>query len=260
MGMVEAPELLILALVGAAIGFVGGLTGLVLGVVRFPIILGVEVSAAMTAGTNLGVSTLGACTAAIRHLTENNFHRRIFIIMASTGAAGAFMGSLFTRYMPVAVLLLIIAAIVSYESFILIRDARRKNNLVQSRQTSRARSRIVESVIGLGVGFLGGLVGLVLGSIRLPAMISVLKMEPKVAIGTNLAAASIMGGSGLIGHIVAGNIDYYVLAAMGPAAMAGGYMGARYTNMFSASALKTTIGIILIPVAAVLLLRAFSIF
>ncbi|MGA9843131.1 MAG: sulfite exporter TauE/SafE family protein, partial [Nitrososphaeraceae archaeon] len=82
------------------------------------------------------------------------------------------------------------------------------------------------------MGFLGGLVRLVLGSIRMPAMISVLKMQPRVAIGTNLAAASVMGVSGLIGHIINNNIDYLVLMVMGSAAMIGGYLGARYTNRF----------------------------
>ena len=45
----------------------------------------------------------------------------------------------------------------------------------------------------------------------MPAMISILKMEPRVAVGTNLASASVMGVSGLIGHIVNNNIDYLVL-------------------------------------------------
>jgi uncharacterized protein len=64
-------------------------------------------------------------------------------------------------------------------------------------------------------------VGLVLGSIRMPAMISILKMEPRVAVGTNLAAASIMGIFGLIGHIINNNIDYIVLIIMGSGAMIG---------------------------------------
>jgi uncharacterized membrane protein YfcA len=83
----------------------------------------------------------------------------------------------------------------------------------------------------------------------MPAMISILKMEPTTAIGTNLAAASIMGISGLIGHIINNNIDYTVLIIMGSGAMIGGYLGARYTNRFSEKSLKRLIGIVLIVVA-----------
>ncbi len=60
----------------------------------------------------------------------------------------------------------------------------------------------------------------------MPAMISILKMEPRTAVGTNLAASSIMGISGLIGHIINNNIDYFVFIIMGSSAMIGGYLGA----------------------------------
>jgi uncharacterized membrane protein YfcA len=116
----------------------------------------------------------------------------------------------------------------------------------------------LESVIGFGIGILGGLVGLVLGSIRMPAMISILKMQPRTAVGTNLAASSVMGISGLIGHIINNNIDYSVLIIMGSGAMIGGYLGARYTNRFSERSLKRIIGLVLIVVAATMFLRIFG--
>lgn len=133
--------------------------------------------------------------------------------MAITGAAGAFIGSFLTSYVPIVLLLGAIGLIVSYESFVLIRGSKMKsndNNNNDSKPDWNKNSHsnyalngnkliILESIIGFGVGILGGLVGLVLGSIRMPAMISVLKMEPRMAVGTNLAVASIMGFSGLIG-------------------------------------------------------------
>lgn len=39
---------------GFIIGFVGGMVGLVLRVLRFPVVLSIETSTSMTAGTNLG--------------------------------------------------------------------------------------------------------------------------------------------------------------------------------------------------------------
>ena len=180
--------------------------------------------------------------------------------MAETGPAGAFIGSFLTSYVPIAVLLLIIGLIVLYESFALLRGSRikkQKHDDINSSKIdettdndriltlSKNRLVLLEPIIGFGVGFLGGLIGLVLGSIRMPAMISILKMESRIAIGTNLASASVMGVSGLIGHIVNNNIDYLVLMVMGSAAMIGGYLGARYTNRFSDTSLKRIIGIVL---------------
>ena len=124
---------------------------------------------------------------------------RLFFL-ATTGAAGAFIGSFFTSYVHIALLLMIIGLIVTYESFALLNGSRIKkkrhnninNQLDETANSDRiftdSKNRLIllESIIGFGIGFLGGLVGLVLGSIRMPAMISVLKMEPRVAIGTNL--------------------------------------------------------------------------
>lgn len=63
---------ILLALSGFAIGFVGGMVGLVLGVVRFPLVMNIESSIGVTAGTNLGISTLGAITATMRHYRQKN--------------------------------------------------------------------------------------------------------------------------------------------------------------------------------------------
>lgn len=231
--------------------------GLVLGVVRFPVILGAETSVPITTGTNLGVSTLGAITAALRHYRQKNVQLRPFIFLAATGAIGAFIGSLLTGYVPFTFLLVVIGLIVSYEAYVLIKGSKSKikandTNLIYNKN----KLILLESSIGFGVGLLGGLVGLVLGSIRMPAMISILKMEPKVAVGTNLAASSIMGISGLVGHIITNNVDYIVILVMGPAAMLGGYLGAKYTDRFGEKTLKRIIAIVLIIVAITMFIRA----
>ena len=164
-----------------------------------------------------------------------------------------------TGYVPVSLLLIAIGLIVSYESFVLMKclQLKKKNgslanefrvNRTDTHNTNlthrKNRLILLELLIGFGVGFLGGVVGLVLGSIHMPAMITILKMESRVAVGTNLAAASVMGIAGLIGHIINNNIDYLVLAVMGSGAMLGGYLGARYTNRFSERDLKRLIAIV----------------
>jgi len=283
---------------GFVVGFVGGMVGLVLGVLRLAfIILGVESSfspssssssVSVAAGTNIGVSTFGAAAAAIRHFRQKNISLQTFLIMAATGSIGGFFGSVFTKYIPVTLLLGLIAIIVLYEAFVIIKSSRKKkdeemrsnnneednNNLDLIHGPSSAlrsspsnpsnisgvRNKqfiFTESFVGFGIGFVGGLVGLIIGSIRLPAMISVLKMETKVAIGTNLAASSLTGASSLVGHLINGNVDFLIMITMGPAAMLGGYMGAKYTNRFSEGSLKLIIGIVLIVVTGFIIWRIF---
>jgi uncharacterized protein len=122
----DALTLVLLGTLGLAIGFVGGLVGLVLGVLRFPIILSTaETSVAIAAGTNIGVSTLGALAGAIMHFKQNNVHFRVFTIMAGAGAVGAFIGAFLTRYVPVQFFFISIGLIVSYEAFSLIKSSKR---------------------------------------------------------------------------------------------------------------------------------------
>jgi len=268
----EITYLFAYAISGLLIGFVGGMVGLVLGVVRFPIVLGAETTASVAAGTNLGISTLGSIAGAIKHYRQNNVDFQIFVIMAITGAIGAFIGSFLTDYVPMALLLGIIGMVVSYEAFSLIKSSHKTKThsknipytgeidfIFKPEKDTKSKSILVESSIGFTVGFLGGLVGLVLGSIRMPAMISILKLEPKVAVGTNLASASVMGTIGLIGHILNNNVDYLIFMVMGSNAMVGAYLGARYTNKFSESNLKFIIGLVLVIVAVSMFWRVLVI-
>lgn len=261
----SAEELVLLGAAALAIGFVGGMVGLVLGVVRYPIILGAESSAFVAAGTNIGVSTAGAISGAVGHLRSNRFHLRIFAVMAVTGAAGGFAGSFATSAVPAYALLGLVLCIVCYESYSLMRSGR-GGRAADSRDSASAdsdssyavlsKSRIAkEASIGLGVGVLGGMVGLVLGSVRLPAMMRILRMRPRVAVGTNLAASAVMGAAAVAGHLINGGINIQMLAVMAPAAMAGAYAGSRFTGRFDDDALKRVIGAVLAGVAVFLAAR-----
>ena len=252
--------ILFLSSIGFIISFIGGMVGLVLGVIRLPFILSTGLSVTESVGTNIGVSTLGAITAAIQHIRNKNISFLIFIIMALTGAIGAFYGASLTKNVPINFLLILIGLIISYESFILLKENKSNDDkittqhLLNLHQESTSQNPyydiFLQSIIGFLVGILGGLVGLVLGSIRLPAMIKILKTEPKIAVGTNMLISSVMGISGFIGHVISNEVNFLYLIVLGPSAMIGGFLGAKYTNRLSPTNLKRLIGIVLAIVAA----------
>lgn len=253
-------NILFLSSIGFIISFIGGMVGLVLGVLRLPFILSTGLSVTESVGTNIGVSTLGAITAAIQHIRNKNISLTIFIIMALTGAIGAFYGASLTKNVPINFLLILVGLIISYESFILLKENNNNNDkittesLLNLNQESTSKNYYYEfflqSIIGFLVGILGGLVGLVLGSIRLPAMIKILKTEPKIAVGTNMLISSVMGMSGFIGHAISNEVNFLYLIILGPSVMIGGFLGARYTNRLSPTNLKRLIGVVLAIVAA----------
>lgn len=73
--------------------------------------------------------------------------------------------------------------------------------------------------------------------------------------GTKLASSSVMGTMGVIGHLLNNIIDYLILTIMGPAAMLGAFMGAKFTNKINESNLKFIISIVLILVAVTMIRR-----
>lgn len=261
-------NILFLSSIGFIISFIGGMVGLVLGVLRLPFILSTGLSVTESVGTNIGVSTLGAITAAIQHIRNKNISLTIFIIMALTGAIGAFYGASLTKNVPINFLLILVGLVICYESFILLKENNNNNDkittesLLNLNQESTSKNYYYEfflqSIIGFLVGILGGLVGLVLGSIRLPAMIKILKTEPKIAVGTNMLISSVMGMSGFIGHAISNEVNFLYLIILGPSAMIGGFLGARYTNRLSPTNLKRLIGIVLAIVAVTIFISQIT--
>ena len=64
--------ILFLSTIGFIISFIGGMVGLVLGVIRLPFIVSTGLNVTESIGTNIGISTLGAITAAIQHIRKRN--------------------------------------------------------------------------------------------------------------------------------------------------------------------------------------------
>ena len=108
--------------------------------------------------------------------------------------------------------------------------------------------------MGLAVGLVGGAVGLILGSVRLPIIVRFLRMDPRMAAGSNLVIGTSMGVFGFIGYGVQGEVDLTLLAVMGLAGMTGAYIGALFTGRASPNVLLTTMSLVLF-VVGVLLIR-----
>jgi uncharacterized membrane protein YfcA len=107
---------------------------------------------------------------------------------------------------------------------------------------------------GLGIGLLGGLVGLILGALRLPAL---LRMGTPVtkAVGTNLVVGVLVGAAGLIGH-APGGVDWTLLAVGAAASIPGALLGARLSGRIDPERLPHVVGGILVVAGTAMLIQA----
>jgi uncharacterized membrane protein YfcA len=214
--------------------------GLVLGNLRLPVVLQFSSSAAAGAGANVAISAASAFTASIAHWRGGRIDWRLFRLMAPPSLLGGIAGGLVSGLLPQRLLLAVIAVVVLYGAVELTRRQRRP-----APHEPAAGGRWVAIAIAFAVGVLGGLVGLILGTLRLPAMVRWLGTSPKAAVGTNAATGVVVGVGGLIGHL-AGGIDWDLLGAGCVGAVPGAYLGALLTGRLDDRALLRTIAAILV--------------
>ena len=262
-------QAVVLTLVSLSVGVLGGFVGLALGTIRLSaLLLLTGLSVPVAGGTNILVSSLSAMAGAVRHLREGRVAWRIVLVMGVPTFAGAFIGGFGSERVPESLLLVVVGLLVSWQGLELVALARRQPadgtsgrgapESAQAGQAVTGQAPVVAGAgIGLAVGLLGGAVGLILGSIRLPVLIRVLRMHPPVAAGTNLFIGFIMGSVGWIGHVAQGQVDYPLLVLMGGSAVAGSYYGARLTGRVSVTTLLLAMGWVLVVVGALLLWQAY---
>lgn len=259
----------ILTIVSFAVGLLGGFVGLALGTMRLPAMLLMGIAAPTAGGTNILVSSLASLTGAIRHLREGRVNMRIVLIMGVPAFVGAFIGGFGSDVVSEALLIFLAGVLVLWQGIELLIMIRVRSEGAQVRVGGGSesldgapgifsRNRVIaEGGVGFSVGLLGGAVGLILGSIRLPALIRILRIDPRIAAGTNLFIGFIMGSVGWIGHVVKGEVDYALLVMMGAAAMVGSFYGAKLTGRVRLDTLILTMGWVLLVVGVLLLAQAY---
>jgi hypothetical protein len=233
-------DLLLVAVWSFAVALAGGVAGLVLGNLRLPLVLQFSTSTSAGAGANVAISAASALTASIAHWRGGRIDWRPFWLMAPPSLLGGIAGGVLSGLLPQRLLLAVIAVVVLYGAVELVRRQRRP---VPHEPTAGGRWTAI--AIAFAVGVLGGLVGLVLGTLRLPAMVRWLGTTPKAAVGTNAATGVVVGVGGLIGHLT-GGIDWNLLAAGCAGAVPGAYFGAHLTGRLDDEALLRTITVILV--------------
>jgi uncharacterized membrane protein YfcA len=104
------------------------------------------------------------------------------------------------------------------------------------------------------VALVGGLLGLVLGNIRLPVFLLV-GANPAAAAGANIAVSGLAAAAGSTAHIRARRVDWRLVAWMTPPSMAGAVAGGFAGGHLPASALRLVIGSALVVFGVDLLRR-----
>lgn len=225
--------------------------GLVLGTLRLPFIVVATGSPLAAAGTNIAISAAAAGAGGLRHAREGRVDWRVVSWIAFPSAAGAVLGALIADDVPESLLYGVIAAVLLWSGADLA--------LRPIQPRPRQRLRLVPGTgLAFVIGVLGGAVGVILGTLRMPALIRSVGMDVRRAAGTNLVVGFILGVAGFATHTIERGVDWAVLAAGLAGAIPGGWLGARATGRIPENTLRVALGATLVLVGAAFAVRALT--
>jgi uncharacterized membrane protein YfcA len=205
------------------------------------LLLSADASAA--AGTNIAISAAAAGAGSIRHARAGRVDRRIVMWMTPPSVVGAVIGGLFGNRVPEDALLAAVAAVLAWNGADLL--------FRPFRERTRARPRVAPAaVLGFAIGLVGGAIGVILGTLRVPALLRAVGLPAARAVGTNLVVGFFLGVFGFVGHAVRGEVEWAIMGAGLAGAVPGGWLGAQATGRFSELALRRALGSALLVIAA----------
>ena len=256
-------DLSVLALIGLAlmslvVGLIGGLVGIALGVIRLPSMTFFGVDPFLAAGTNLFVSMVGALAASWPAFVQQRVAVRVAILLGVPAVVGSLIGGIYADIVPAGALLGLVGMFLLWSAISMfvrsMSDLRGSSRSLSRRNyTDRVeltrRTMVREGVVGMIIGLVGGAAGLALGFLRLPAMVQVLKMHPGVAAGTNLLITILIGLAGFFGHLIAGRVDWTLVAVLGSTGTLGMYVGSRFTDKVDPVKLRLALSLVLFVIA-----------
>ena len=222
-------------------GYFGSMLGLVLGTLRLPLVVVVSGDASTAAGTNIAISAASAATGGIQHARAGRVDWRVVAWMTPPSVVGALIGGLYGDAVPERILFAAIAAVLIWNGVDLLARPFHAH--------PRERPRLFSAAaFGAVIGLLGGAIGVILGTLRVPALLRAVGMTAARVVGTNLVVGFFLGVFGFLGHAVRGEVEWTLLVAGVAGALPGGWLGAQMTGRFSELGLRRALGVTLVVV------------
>lgn len=274
------------SLLSFGLSYLGSSVGLVFGQLRLPILVYWLGSPAVGAATSLAISAVAALVGAARHAREGRVDVRLMLTIGLPSAVAAWLATRFAVSLDPALVKVSIGFALVLTGGAMLRSRGRPAQDVRkggeeagagnsgggsdaAASSARAartadpspeasmiqpgpipRGRLLfEVLVGVVLGAVAGVVGLLLGTLRLPAMMK-LGVHPARAVGTNMAIGSMTGLLAGAAALLEGNVDPWAFGVITPATMVGAYWGASATGKLDKATLRRLIAWSLLGIGA----------
>ncbi|OLZ73444.1 integral membrane family protein [Streptomyces sp. IMTB 2501] len=235
------------AVIGLALGALGG-GGSVLAVPALIYLLGFTPVAATTA--SLVIVTVTSATALSAHARDGQVRWRTGLLFAAAGIGPAMLGGALAGHLPGAALTVAFAVVAAAAAVRMLRPRSSAQNTVQVRPGRAAAA-------GAGLGAVTGVLGVGGGFLAVPALVNILGMRMRAAVGTSLLVITVNSLAALVMRAgTAGGLDWGVIGPFAGAAVLGAWDGKRLSARLPGHVLQRVFALVLLTVAGAMLMDA----
>ncbi|MBF0527826.1 MAG: sulfite exporter TauE/SafE family protein [Deltaproteobacteria bacterium] len=246
---------ILLALVALIVGLLIGATGIG-GILLIPAITaltGIGAHAAMA--TTLVTQFFSAIVGLFLHRRLGNVDWRMAMPICLGAVLFGYLGALVNSLAKASSLNLILSLIIIFSGVYTLRPSRRAGKFSFDKSSIAHNSLLLG--IGASVGFVSGLTGVGGPVLSIPLMI-IIGFSPLTSIGVSQALQITAAGSGTIGNLLHGAIDFYLAAWISVILIFGLIVGIWIAHRCNTSQLRLTIALTCLLVGGLVFYRSLA--
>ena len=230
--------------IGLVLGFLGG-GGSILTVPALVYIVGQNPQAAVTA--SLIIVGANATLGATLHQRQGTLNWRVALIFGGVGMVTAYLAAGLAHLIPSTVLLVLFALLMLVVGAFMIVSKPPHND------TPGMRGLPTIITAGAGVGLLTGFLGVGGGFLIVPALVMLVNLPIRQAVGTSLVIIAMNSLAGLLGHLGSVSLDLTTIGIFVVAGFAGAFVGARLGRVIKPDQLRASFAVFVVLLGLVLL-------
>ena len=252
------------ALVGLAVGFFVGLTGVGGGVILAPVLIFLGIQPSVAVGTDLVYGSVTKLVGTWRNVKAKrvdwNWVWALALGSVPAGVAGSYLIDYLRHTQPEAEpiikkalgIVLFFAASVNIGSELFLRG--KEHKLLVDWTPRNVPTRVLVALAGALIGFMVGLTSVGSGSLFALLLLFTSRLEMPVLVGTDIAHAMVLVAAASVAHIDIGTVDYGLAANLLVGSIPGVLIGGRMVGILPARALKLAVCVLVLLAGGKMLL------
>lgn len=231
--------------IGLSLGLLGG-GGSLLTVPALVYLVGQTPQAAVT--TSLAIVGANSLVGAFFHRSQGTLDWKVALTFGGAGILISYLSAKIAGHLPPAVLLVAFALLMLAIGIMLLL---RRAHPFDATHPAKPLTLVLAS--GAGVGFLTGVLGVGGGFLVVPALVMLVGLPIRMAVGTSLLVIAMNSAAGFLGHAGNGSFDLLLTLIFASTGLAGTFAGTKLSNRISASKLQKAFAWFVIALALFLL-------